>query len=86
MQQRKFSSKEEFLNHCRGFMRVRRMSLQSEKSYLLYIRRYVEYFNRKPEEMGAAEIEEFLTHLPRKSICTAMNWPGLGVRSQLDAL
>lgn len=63
MQQSKFGSKEEFLEHCRGFMRVRRMSLRTEESYLFYIRRFVEFFNRRPEDMGAAEIEEFLTHL-----------------------
>ncbi len=44
-------------------MRIRRLSLQTEKSYLAYIRRYLEFHRRKPHEMGEAEVEEFLTHL-----------------------
>lgn len=53
----------EFLEACRAFMRVRRLSLRTEASYLLYIRRYIQFHNRKPEEMGEAEVEQFLTHL-----------------------
>jgi len=30
MQQKKYRSKEEFIDHCRGFMRVRRMSLRTK--------------------------------------------------------
>lgn len=63
MQQKNFGSTEEFLNHCRGFMRVRRMSLRTEEAYLYYIRRYIDFFRRKPEKMGREEIEQFLTHL-----------------------
>lgn len=53
----------EFLEACRAFMRVRRLSLRTEQSYLLYIRRYIEFHNCKPEEMGEVEVEAFLTHL-----------------------
>ena len=53
----------EFLEACRAYMRMRRLSLQTEKSYLAYIRRYLEFHRRKPHEMGETEIEEFLTHL-----------------------
>ena len=44
-------------------MRMRRLSLQTEKSYLAYIRRYLEFHRRKPQEMSETEVEEFLTDL-----------------------
>ena len=53
----------EFAEACRAFMRVRRLSLRTEKAYLYYIRRYLDFHKRKPESMGEAEVEEFLTHL-----------------------
>ena len=46
-----------------GYMRVRRLSLRTEESYLYYVRRYLEFHKRRPEEMGEAEVEAFLTHL-----------------------
>lgn len=53
----------EFIEACRAFMRVRRLSLRTEHAYLQYIRRYLHFHNRQPEEMGEAEVEAFLTHL-----------------------
>ena len=53
----------EFLEACRGYMRVRRLSLRTEASYLYYVRRYLEFHKRRPEAMGEAEVEAFLTHL-----------------------
>jgi len=53
----------EFIEACRAFMRVRRLSLRTENSYLHYIRRFLDFHRRKPEEMGETEIEAFLTHL-----------------------
>ncbi|PQV63642.1 integron integrase [Abditibacterium utsteinense] len=53
----------EFIEACRAFMRVRRLSLQTEKSYLYYIRRFLDFHKRKPEDMGETEVEAFLTHL-----------------------
>ena len=53
----------EFLEACRGTMRVRRMSLRTEESYLYYIRCYLEFHRRRPEEMAETEVEAFLTHL-----------------------
>lgn len=44
-------------------MRVRRMSLRTEESYLYYIKCYLEFHRRRPEEMAEAEVEAFLTHL-----------------------
>lgn len=56
-------SLEEFLEACRSYMRVRRLSLRTETSYLFYIRHYLEFHRQRPEEMGEAEVEQFLTHL-----------------------
>lgn len=56
-------SMDEFLSECRKVMRVRHMSLRTEKSYLLYIRRFIQFHRRRPEEMGAPEVEAFLTHM-----------------------
>lgn len=53
----------EFLEACRSYMRMRRLTLTTEKSYLYYIRRYLEFHKRKPERMGEIEVEAFLTHL-----------------------
>ncbi len=49
----------EFIEACRGFMRVRRLSLKTEKAYLFYIRRFLDFQKRKPEQMGEAEVEVF---------------------------
>ena len=56
-------SMEEFIEECRAFMRVRRLSLHTEQSYLYYIGRFVRFHKRRPQEMGSAEVEAYLTHL-----------------------
>lgn len=56
----------EFLEACRSYMRVRRLSLRTEQSYLPYIRRYIQFHNRRPEEMAETEVEQFLSHLATK--------------------
>ncbi len=48
----------------RDKMRTRRMSYRTEKAYLYWIRQYVNFHGRRhPREMGAVEVESFLTHL-----------------------
>ncbi len=45
-------------------IRTRHLALRTEQAYLHWIRRYVRFHGRKhPREMGAAEVEAFLTHL-----------------------
>ena len=45
-------------------MRLRRMSLHTEKSYLFYIRDFLRFrHNRRPELMGACEVCAYLSHL-----------------------
>src|ERR1700727_2924642 len=52
------------LEVARENMRTRHFAYRTEKAYLSWIRRYLRFHNRRhPREMGAAEIESFLTHL-----------------------
>jgi len=45
-------------------MRVKHYSLRTEKTYVDWIKRYIwHHGKRHPKEMGAAEVEAFLTHL-----------------------
>jgi integron integrase len=49
---------------ARDRMRTLHLALRTEKAYLHWIRRYVKFHGRRhPREMGAAEVEAFLTHL-----------------------
>ncbi len=52
------------LDNVRNVMRVRHYSYQTEKTYVHWIRQFI-FFNKitHPAEMGAAEVEAFLTHL-----------------------
>ena len=52
------------LDRIRGIMRTRRYSLQTEKTYIYWIKKYIFFHDvRHPSEMGANEIAAFLTHL-----------------------
>lgn len=49
---------------ARDRMRTLHLALRTEKAYLYWIRRYVKFHGmRHPREMGASEVEAFLTHL-----------------------
>lgn len=52
------------IDQLRMFMRARHMAWATEKTYVLWVRRYI-FFHRKrhPAELGAAEIEAYLNHL-----------------------
>ena len=53
-------------------LRARHMSYRTEKTYLHWIRRYVRHHERKhPREMGAPEVEDFLTTLAVKNQVSA---------------
>ncbi|WP_422822058.1 phage integrase N-terminal SAM-like domain-containing protein [Vreelandella nigrificans] len=50
-----------FLNEVRTSIRVRGMSIRTEKTYIYWIRFFIRYNNcRHPCEMGAAEVVRFL--------------------------
>src|SRR5271155_802198 len=49
---------------ARERIRTRHLALRTEQAYLQWMRRYVKFHGRRhPREMGAAEVEAFLTHL-----------------------
>jgi hypothetical protein len=52
------------LDRVRSVMRMRHYSYQSEQTYMKWIRRYIGFHNiRNPVDMGATEVEAFLSHL-----------------------
>jgi integron integrase len=53
-----------FIDQLRLFMRTRHMAWTTEKTYVLWVRRYIHFHKKRhPAEMAAAEIEEYLNHL-----------------------
>jgi integron integrase len=49
---------------AREKIRTRHLAYRTEQAYLHWIRRYVQFHNRRhPREMGSPEVEAFLTHL-----------------------
>jgi integron integrase len=49
---------------AREGIRTHHLALRTEQAYLQWMRRYVKFHGRKhPRDMGAAELESFLTHL-----------------------
>lgn len=56
--------KPKLLNQMRDKIRTRHYSIRTEKAYMDWTRRYILFHNKRhPMEMGAPEIETFLTHL-----------------------
>jgi integron integrase len=52
------------LDRVRHAVRLKHYSTSTEKAYVSWARRYILFHNKRhPQEMGAAEIEAFLTHL-----------------------
>jgi integron integrase len=52
------------LDQVRDAIRLKHYSIRTEQSYVTWIKRYIFFHNKRhPNEMGAAEIEAFLTHL-----------------------
>ena len=59
------------LEDARQVMRVQRLSLSTEKTYLAWIDQYIRFCKtpagwRHPKDLGAPEVEAFLTHLAVK--------------------
>jgi hypothetical protein len=56
--------KPKLLDQLRQQIRVRNYSIRTEAVYAEWVKRYIRFHHyRHPVEMGAAEIEAFLTHL-----------------------
>ena len=52
------------LDQMRGKIRLKHYSLRTEQAYVDWIKRFVLHFDKRhPAEMGAPEVEAFLTHL-----------------------
>lgn len=52
------------LDRLRHSIRVRHLSRRAEKAYVHWVRRFLHFHGlRHPEQMGAAEVESFLTYL-----------------------
>ena len=52
------------LDQVRGKIRLKHYSIRTEQAYVDWIRRFVLHFDKRhPLEMGAREVEAFLTHL-----------------------
>ncbi len=60
-------AKPKLLDQLRDKIRTKHYSIRTEKSYLDWNRRFILFHNKKhPQDMGAAEVEQFLTHLAVK--------------------
>lgn len=58
------SAKPRLLDQMRAVIRVKHYSIRTEKTYLDWVRRYIRWSGmRHPADMGAAEIEAFLSML-----------------------
>jgi integron integrase len=58
------SPRPRLLDQVREAIRVRHYSLRTEEAYVDWIRRFILFHGKRhPLEMGAAEINQFLTHL-----------------------
>lgn len=52
------------LDQVRGKIRLKHYSIRTEQAYLDWIKRFILHFDKRhPNEMGAVEVEVFLTHL-----------------------
>ncbi|MBI5918385.1 MAG: integron integrase [Nitrosomonadales bacterium] len=52
------------LDQVRGKIRLKHYSIRTEQAYVDWIKRYIFFHDKRhPQEMGAREVEAFLTHL-----------------------
>ncbi len=52
------------LDQIRNRIRLKHYSIRTEETYVEWVRRFVRFHQKRhPKEMGAAEVEAFLTHL-----------------------
>jgi Phage integrase, N-terminal SAM-like domain len=56
--------KPKLLDQVRSVLRVNHYSLRTEEAYLQWIRRFILFHGKRhPADLGAAEIDRFLSHL-----------------------
>lgn len=57
-------SAPKLLDQVRGKIRLKHYSIRTEQTYVDWIKRYILFHGKHhPKDMGAAEVEAFLTHL-----------------------
>jgi len=58
------SQPPKLLDRVRSAIRIKHYSLKTEHSYVQWVRRFILFHGKRhPSEMGAQEVEQFLTHL-----------------------
>lgn len=58
---------KKLLDQVRDAIRLKHYSIRTEEAYVNWIKRYIYFHNvRHPAEMGASEVQAFLTHLAVK--------------------
>lgn len=64
MQSQQINNPPKLLDQVRGKIRLKHYSLRTEQAYTEWVKRFILHFGKKhPKDMGAAEVEQFLTHL-----------------------
>ncbi len=59
-------SKPRLLDQIRTKIRYKQYSIRTEQAYIYWTKRYIFFHSKRhPQEMGAKEIESFLSHLGR---------------------
>jgi integron integrase len=57
-------TERKFLDTVRDVLRLKHYSIRTEEAYVNWIRRFILFHGKRhPQEMGAPEVEAFLTHL-----------------------
>ena len=62
--QNELSATPRLLDQVRGKIRLKHYSLRTEQTYVDWIKRFIRHFGKRhPRDLGAADVEAFLTHL-----------------------
>jgi len=65
-------AKPRLLDRVVGLIRARHYSPRTEKAYVAWIKKYIFFHGKRhPDEMGSAQVEEFLSSLARKGRVSA---------------
>ena len=63
---------KKLLDQVRDVLRMKHYSIRTENRYVSWIKRYILFHDKRhPKDMGAPEVEEFLTYLARKKKVSA---------------
>jgi len=72
------------LDQVRGKIRLKHYSIRTEQAYVDWIKRFVLHFGKRhPRDLGAAEVEQFLTHLAVHGKVAASTQIGFGRATHL---